>query len=66
MCLNELFRARLELDSAEDKKQSTDSAINSLVLERVQKHDSGTVSENLNVSQLNVTSASLSGCKVQC
>ncbi|KAM9469539.1 uncharacterized protein Hap1MRO34_013970 [Clarias gariepinus] len=48
VCLNELFRARLELDSAEDKKQSTDSAINSLVLERVQKHDSGTVSENLN------------------
>ncbi|XP_053503279.1 uncharacterized protein si:dkey-103g5.4 [Ictalurus furcatus] len=48
VCLSELFYARLEPDSAEGKKQSTDSALNSLVFERVQKCDPGTLSENLN------------------
>lgn len=66
MCLSELFHARLVPDSAERKNQSTDSALNSLLLERVQKHDPGTVSENLNVSQLIMTSASLSACKAPC
>lgn len=59
MCLSELFHARLELDAAEGKKQSSDSALNSLVFDRVQKHHPETVSENLNVSQLIVTHASL-------
>lgn len=62
MCLTELFHARLEPDSAEGKTQNTDSALNRLVLERVQKCDPGTVSENLNVSQLIITCASLSVC----
>ncbi|XP_017347105.1 uncharacterized protein si:dkey-103g5.4 isoform X2 [Ictalurus punctatus] len=48
VCLSELFHARLEPDSAEGKKQSTDSTLNSLVSERVQKCDPGTLSENLN------------------
>ncbi|XP_060754032.1 uncharacterized protein si:dkey-103g5.4 isoform X2 [Neoarius graeffei] len=48
VCLTELFHARLEPDSAEGKTQNTDSALNRLVLERVQKCDPGTVSENLN------------------
>lgn len=63
VCLSELFHSRLESDSAEGKNQSTDSALNSLLLERVQKHDPGTVSENLNVSQLIMTCASLSRCQ---
>ncbi|XP_058270321.1 uncharacterized protein si:dkey-103g5.4 isoform X4 [Hemibagrus wyckioides] len=48
VCLSELFHARLELDAAEGKKQSSDSAFNSLVFDRVQKHHPETVSENLN------------------
>lgn len=57
MGLSELFQARLEPDSSERKNQGTDSALNSLVLERVQKHELETVSENLNVSQLIITCA---------
>ncbi|XP_047676183.1 uncharacterized protein si:dkey-103g5.4 isoform X3 [Tachysurus fulvidraco] len=48
VCLSELFNARLELDAAEGTKQSTDSALNSLVLNRVLARDPGTVSGNLN------------------
>ncbi|GAA6100555.1 uncharacterized protein si:dkey-103g5.4 isoform X1 [Tachysurus ichikawai] len=47
VCLSELFHARLELDAAEGTKQSTDSALNSLVLNRGLARDPGTVSENL-------------------
>ncbi|KAK3531764.1 hypothetical protein QTP70_028289 [Hemibagrus guttatus] len=55
VCLSELFHARLELDAAEGKKQSSVSALNSLVFDRVQKLQPEIVSESLNVSQLIVT-----------
>ncbi|KAF7699916.1 hypothetical protein HF521_002874 [Silurus meridionalis] len=48
VCLSELFHARLEPDLDEEKKQGTDSALNSLLLKSVHQPDPGTVSENLN------------------
>ncbi|XP_066498957.1 uncharacterized protein si:dkey-103g5.4 [Hoplias malabaricus] len=49
VCLSELFHARLALDSAEGKTPSgvgTNSALNGLLLERVQKPGQGTLSED--------------------